>query len=120
MRYLLDTNVLIDYSKNRKGIVSSIMSLIENGDELGVCAVNITEFYSGIPREQYDVWDEFFESLSYWEISPAAAKKAGQDRFNFSKKGKILSTTDALIASIARDNQAVIITNKIKDFPMKD
>lgn len=120
MRYLLDTTTLIDYSKKDNLVISSLISLIENGDELGICAVNITEFYSGLSHDTYAIWDDFFATLYYWNISPLAAKRAGQYRYEFARKGKILSTTDTLIAAVARENDAIIITNNIKDFPMKD
>ena len=47
-RYLLDTDALISYSKGRQPAVSRITQLIDQGDELGVCAVNVAEFFAGL------------------------------------------------------------------------
>jgi len=98
-RYLLDTTALIDFSKGREPARSRILKMIQEGDELGVCAVNIAEFYAGIPANQRAVWDEFTGSLQYWQ-------------------GKILSTTDTLMAAVALDHQAILVTNNVKDYPM--
>lgn len=119
-RYLLDTTALIDFSKGREPTCSRLLALIAAGDELGVCAINIAEFYSGIPIDKRDVWNEFINSLSYWDITREAAIHAGCDRYDFARKGQTLATTDALIAAVARDRQATLMTNNVKDYPMSD
>jgi tRNA(fMet)-specific endonuclease VapC len=116
----LDTTALIDFSKGREPARSRLLKMIQEGDELGVCAVNIAEFYAGIPADKRQVWDDFTNSLQYWEITLQAARQAGQFRYDFAKKGKILSTTDTLVAAVALDYQAVVITNNVKDYPMEE
>ena len=120
MPYLIDTSTLIDFSKGITSVVHALTKLLKEGEEVGVCPINITEFYSGISPKEYDVWDDFFEPLTYWEISRSAAKKAGEYRYEFARKGKKLSTADTLIAAVARQYHATIITTDIKDYPMKD
>ena len=117
-RYLLDTTALIDFSKGREPARSRILKMIQEGDELGVCAVNIAEFYAGIPANQRAVWDEFTGSLQYWDTTIEAARQAGQFRYHFARQGKILSTTDTLMAAVALDHQAILVTNNVKDYPM--
>ena len=119
-RYLLDTTALIDFSKGREPTCSRLLELIEAGDDLGVCAVNIAEFYSGIPVDKRTVWNEFISSLSYWNVTREAAAHAGRDRYDFARNGQTLSTTDAIIAAVARDHQATLMTNNVKDYPMAD
>ena len=119
-RFLLDTTALIDFSKGREPAFSKIAQMISLGNELGVCAVNIAEFYSGIPQDKYPVWNEFFASLRYWEITRTAAQLAGQYRHEFAQNGKAISTTDTLIAAVARENDATIVTDNVKDYPMED
>lgn len=118
-RYLLDTTALIDFSKDREPARSTLLSMIEQGDDVGVCAINIAEFYTGIPPEKRRVWNEFITSLSYWEISREAAIQAGQDRYHFARQGISISTTDALVAAVAREKAATLVTNNIKDYPME-
>jgi predicted nucleic acid-binding protein len=118
-RYLLDTTALIDFSKGREPARSRILQMIEAGDELGVSPVNIAEFFAGVPPSQRTVWGEFMDSLHYYEISSEAARQAGIFRHDFARKGATLSTMDALIAAVAQERQAAIVTNNVKDYPME-
>jgi tRNA(fMet)-specific endonuclease VapC len=119
-RYLLDTSALIDFSKDREPARTRILAMIDQGDEVGVCAINVAEFYAGLPPEARSVWDEFFAALTYWPISRQAAMQAGQYRYAFARRGQTLTTTDALVAAVAQEHDAVVVTNNAKDYPMAD
>jgi tRNA(fMet)-specific endonuclease VapC len=119
-RYLLDTTALIDFSKGREPAFSLIGRFFQNGDEVGVSPVNVTEFYSGLAPSAWDVWDEFFEPLQLWPISLEAAKKAGRFRYDFARQGISLSTTDTLVAAVALEQRAIIVTSNVKDYPMDE
>jgi hypothetical protein len=117
-RYLLDTTALIDFSKGREPARSRILQMIEQGDDLGVCCINIAEFYAGLPPELRRRWNEFFDALMYWDITRDIAEQAGAWRHDFARQGVQLSTADVLIAAAAHANRSIIITNNGKDFPM--
>lgn len=119
-RYLLDTSVLIDFSRRYDPVYSKLLALINDGNEFGVCAIQFTEFYAGVAPEHPRVWDEFMASLAYWPIERSAAMHAAQYRYEFARRGRTMSTTDALIAAVAWERVAVLITDNIKDFPMSD
>ena len=93
--------MLIDFSKGREPACSRLLEMIEAGDDLGVCPINIAEFYAGVPREQRALWDEFLSSLCYWEIGLESARQAGCFRYDFARKGIVISTADSLVASVA-------------------
>jgi len=118
-RYLLDTDTLIDFSRGWEPTPSRVLQLIEAGDVLGMCAINVTEFYSGVPEENRIIWDDFFASLTYWEISRRAATRAGRARFIAARKGHALATADAIIAAVARENKATILTSNVKDYTIQ-
>ncbi|MBI3961776.1 MAG: type II toxin-antitoxin system VapC family toxin [Deinococcus sp.] len=117
-RYLLDTTALIDFSKGREPARSRVMQMIEDGHELAVCAVNVAEFYAGLSPAQRPGWDEFVGALQYWEITWEAARQAGIYRHDFARKGVALSTADTLVAAVAEEQRAVIVTNNVKDYPI--
>jgi tRNA(fMet)-specific endonuclease VapC len=119
-RYLLDTTALIDFSKNREPARSRILRMISAGDDIGVCAINAAEFYTGVPPAQRPLWDEFFASLGFWEIGRDTARQAGVYRYDFARRGIILSTTDAMVAAVAKERGAVLVTNNLKDYPMSE
>jgi predicted nucleic acid-binding protein len=119
-RYLLDTTVLIDFSKGREPSRSTIPSMIEQGDELGVCAVNVAEFYSGLLPGSDPDSDAFISALGFWEITRESAVRAGSDRFDHSRRGTHLSVADALIAATARGHDAVLLTGNPRHSPQTD
>lgn len=117
-RYLLDTDILISFSKNYDPILPFIQKLIDSTDEIGVCPINVAEFYAGIPPRQHPLWNTFFASLLYWPITQKIAQQAGMWRYEFARKGKILTTADTLIAAVAKEQNAILITGNAKDYPM--
>lgn len=63
-------------------------------------------------------WNEFFEVLTYWNISLVAAQNAGILRREYARQGRILTITDALLAAVAIETGVELITENPKDFPM--
>lgn len=120
-RYLLDTSTLIDYSKGVTPTRTRVLGGLAAGDEMGVCAVVVAEFEAGLYATDRPAWERFLsDSLYYWPISLAAAQAAGVARFTFARRGIALSTTDTLIAAVAREQGAIIVTENSKDFPQPD
>jgi predicted nucleic acid-binding protein len=116
--YLLDTDTLIDYSKGREPVCSRIQEMITAGETLGVCAINVAEFFSGLPDPHRPVWNEFFASLIYWDIIEQSARIAGVYRYELSRTGHTLTATDALIAAVALQEHATLLTSNIKHYPI--
>ena len=119
-RYLLDTTALIDFSKGREPALSLVRRFIENGEEVGDSPINVAEFYSGLAPTQWDVLDEFFEPLILWPISLDAARTAGRFRYDSAREGVSLSTTDTLVAAVALEHRATLVTSNVKDYPMDE
>jgi len=59
-------------------------------------------------------------ALSYRHISFEAAVRAGRYRKAVAETGRTLAVTDSLLAALAHDKDAVLLTSNIKDYPMKD
>ncbi|MBV9452512.1 MAG: type II toxin-antitoxin system VapC family toxin [Rubrobacter sp.] len=116
----MDTTALIDFSKRREPAFSLVHRFLQNGEDVGVSPVNVAEFYAGLAPSQHAVWDEFFEPLLLWPISLAAAKQAGRFGYTFARRGVLLSTTDRLVAAVAREQRATIVTSNVKDYPMDE
>lgn len=119
-RYLLDTTALIDFSKGREPASSRMLKMIDSGDEIGVCAVVVAEFYAGLSPEQRVRWEEFIDALRFWGEGRDEAKQAGIWRYEFDRQGRPLSTTDLLVAAVAKQHEAVVVTNNVKDYPMEE
>ncbi len=118
--YLIDTDVLIDYSKRQDFAVSWIHQAVDQGADLGICAINLTEFMAGIAPADRPYWYEVLSTFSFWEISPEAARRAGYYRYDFERHGQSLTTTDTLIAAVAIAEGLTLVTKNRKHFPMPE
>jgi predicted nucleic acid-binding protein len=120
MKHLLDADTLIDYIVDRGNARPRITIMIDQGDEVAVCAITVAEVYSGLSDKRRDIWESWIMALSYWHIGFDVAAQAGTYRKAASEAGRTLSTTDSLLAALARDKGATLLTSNIKDYPMKD
>lgn len=119
-RYLLDTSVLVDFSRSVRPVQERLYGLANEGHVLAVCGINITEFYSGIPRGAKPAIDTFIDSLTYWEITRETFFTAGAYRYAFARQGITLASPDTIIAAVALSQRAVVLTDNIRHFPMAD
>ena len=54
----------------------------------------------------------------YWEVSQSAARMAGIFRNEFGRQGTSITTTDALVAAVAQEQNATVVTSNVSDYPM--
>lgn len=119
-RFLLDTTALIAHLRGEESITRSLLQALTEGHTVGTCCVNVAEVERGIrPRERKAV-STLLERLDYLDTSREAAIRAGQYQSTFAKRGVTIRTPDALIAGTARAHGAVLVTNNLEDFPMRD
>ena len=87
-RYLLDTSVLVDYSRGLAPVTFQVQDWIRSGDEVGICAIQVAEYFAG-ERHTFDlplaasgsaiqeaVWKEltyvpFGETITYGQLADA-------------------------------------------------
>ena len=118
-RYLLDTSVLIDVSKDVEPISSIVRSWLAGPDEVGACGVVVAEFFAGIDPNDHAFWIVFFDRLEHWDVTRSIAIQAGMIRYRHLRMGISLSTPDTLIAAVAIGVGATLVTRNVKDFPME-
>jgi predicted nucleic acid-binding protein len=117
-RYLLDTTALIDFSKGWEPACTHIRAWIAGTDEVGICPIGIAEFYTGLRPADRRAWATFLGALQYWGISREAARQAGAWRYDFARQVIALSTTDTLLAAVAVEQGAMLVTSNVRHFPM--
>jgi predicted nucleic acid-binding protein len=120
MKYLLDADTLIDYILDRGNARPRITAMIEQGDVVAVCAITVAEVYSGLSDKRRGIWENWITALSYWHINIDVGMRAGTYRKTASEPGRTIPVTDALLAALAYENDATLLTSNIKDYPMKD
>ena len=118
--YLLDTNVIIDILNDKNGRRALLLDLLNQGHVLACCPINVSEVYSGLRPREETVTEEFLQSLQYFDITWAIARRAGLLKRDYSQKGKTLTISDATIAAVALQHKVTLITANVRDFPMKE
>ncbi len=64
--------------------------------------------------------EKLIRSLALLPLTFAVARLAGLLKRDYSKKGRALSLADTTIAAAAIHNGCTLITDNVKDFPMKE
>lgn len=118
--FLLDTNIIIDAINQQGGRDSSLLYLAEQGHTLACCPINIAEVYAGLRPKEERQTTILLSSLELYPITFPVAELAGRLKRNYSHKGKTLSIPDTIVAAVAIYNQLTLITDNVKDFPMKE
>lgn len=115
MTILLDTCILIDYSKNHPDAVKYLDKL---QSPPAVSALTVTGILTGVRNKREK--ELFLALFNLWLVFPVTygiAELAGYYRQAYFKSHHI-GVVDAIIAATAEKNNAQIITFNIKDFPM--
>ena len=120
MKYLLDTDTLIDDLEDRDKTRGQVTAMIEAGDEIAWCSITVAELCSGLNEQRRIKWEKWLMALPYWIISCMAARQAGIDRKAASNRGHTLSVSDSFIAAVAREKGATVLTSNIKDYPLEN
>ena len=118
--YLLDTSVIIDLLRNRRGRAGLLRELLLQGHLLACCAVNVAEIYAGVRLEEQARTEEFLGSLRYAEITREIARAAGLLRRNYARRGITLTLPDTMIAAVAISGGMPLLTDNARHFPMKE
>ena len=114
-RLLLDTDVLIDYLRNRPEAVKYLES--QTGALL-VSVGTVAELYSGVREgQERSRLDEFLQGLEVAPIDLPIAVRGGLYHRDYGKSHGT-GFVDALIAATAERQQATLVTLNRKHYPM--
>jgi predicted nucleic acid-binding protein len=112
--------VLIGHLRGDAAITGLLLDLLSAQHSLGTTCVNVAEVERGIrPREQRAA-NAWLNRLSFVETTREAAVGAGRHQAEFERRGRTLHTADALVAGTARAHGAILLTDNVRDFPMRD
>ena len=119
MKFLLDTDVIIQCLRGIKREGERIKQMLKNADEVFFTPISSAEIYAGIRSGEERIVADFFDTLKPVEIGRATGEKAGEYLRMYGKSHS-LEIADALIAAVAFITQAKLYTLNKKHYPMKD
>ena len=117
-RYLLDADAVIDFLNGVTATAELLDTLYRQGDSLCTCTVVITEVYAGLLPSEREPVDRLLRSFRFLNSTSTAARQAGVWRYDFRRRGLQLATTDCLIAAIAHEHRATLVTGNVDHVPM--
>ncbi|MEO6326551.1 MAG: type II toxin-antitoxin system VapC family toxin [Thermoanaerobaculia bacterium] len=118
--YLADTSVLIDVLRGVPDRVERLKALVEAGHILACSAITVAELFAGMRQRERTVTVGLLDSLEHFDVTRPIAEKAGLLRREWATKGRTFSLPDLLIAATAISHGLILITDNVKDFPMKE
>jgi len=116
VRYLLDSTLLIDHANRDEPAAKLLERLYSDGHELFTCDVVTCETLSRGDASHLRYLRALLDALEYVATSPGAARRAAEARHARRLAGGKLGLGDALIAGVAADLGATIITRNRPDF----
>jgi predicted nucleic acid-binding protein len=116
VRYLLDSTLLFDLANGDAGAAEVLGRLFGDGHDLYTCDVVTAETLSRGEPDQLRHLTVLLDALDYVATSPTAARWAASSRRERHLAGGRRALADALIAGVAADLGATIVTRNRPDF----
>lgn len=115
MKYILDTNQIINYFHNIPKTVDTLTPLFREGSAISV--ITIAEYLRGAyqsenPKKNIKAFQEFLSAaqIGILPIDVSAATQYAKFQANFEKRGKRMPHFDLLIASTAVTHNLTLIS----------
>ena len=118
--YLLDTTVLIAHLRGDEAVTKLLLDLLADRHVLGTSCVSLAEVERGIRRPERNAAAALLARLRFLETTREAATRAGRYQAELERRGVSLHTADALVAGTAKAHGAILLTDNVRDFPMRD
>jgi predicted nucleic acid-binding protein len=117
---LLDTTVLIDVLRGRRGTVDRLSRAAGDNKTLWTCAINVEETVRGLRPSEAGAAKLLFEGLRIAPLGRGEGALAGEWRRVFAQRGSTLAQADCLVAAAAVGVGATLATGNPRDFPMDE
>ena len=120
--YIIDTDFIINYFKNKKRNVELLTKALSEPDaKVFITSLTVYELiggahYSNNFEKNYSLYKELRNSVDVLELDEESAKISGKIYAQLKKKGNNIGDTDILIASICIKNQCTLLTENINHF----
>jgi len=118
-KYLIDSDMLIYFLKGKKEIIEKISQIPI--DNLYISRINYTELtygaYNSTRIEQnLKIIEPFLDNFKILEFTKDSSLIFAKEKARLKKSGNIIADMDLMIASIAIENDCILISNNIKHF----
>lgn len=119
MKYLFDTDWIIDGLKGQQDAVGLLRSLGRGGAAVSV--ISLAELYEGAfatadPVREFTRARRFLSGFKVLDITRPVAEHFAQQRASLRRQGRLITDFDLLIAATALTHNLTIVTRNIHHF----
>lgn len=123
MRYLLDTDWIIDHLIGREEVTLKLKEFAKDG--IATSIISIAELYEGIHgsrdyEKSLKALEDFIEGISIINLDIEICNIFGRERNKLRKLGRIIGDFDLLIASICLRHKLILLTRNKDHFERID
>jgi tRNA(fMet)-specific endonuclease VapC len=122
MKYLIDTDWVINHLKGETSVVKKLEEFVPEG--MAISVVSLAELYEGVyyskdPIKSQKLLDEFLApDLRVLNIDQEICKVFGKERGRLRKQKKMISDFDLLIASTCLYYDLILLSNNRRHYEM--
>ena len=118
MKFLLDTNICSAHMRRPAQLAHRFIQYL---DQLAVSTIVLGELYAGAYKHPasgrlLELIDELLEEVHVLEFDAECAVEFGRLRGDSLRSGRLISTVDLMIASVAIVHDLTLVTHNTKDF----
>jgi tRNA(fMet)-specific endonuclease VapC len=120
-RTIIDTDILIDFLRNKKDAVAFITQLEEKKTILSTTAVNVFELYYGAHKSKQSAQTlqatkKLLDRLVLFPLTPRSAQRAGFIYAELESEGQPIGLRDTFIAAIDLTRKCSVVTRNTGNF----
>jgi tRNA(fMet)-specific endonuclease VapC len=119
LRYLIDTDWVIDHMNQIERVVNRLKELRPQG--LAISIISLAELFEGVhysrhPEQSQQALEAFLEDVSVLGIDEEICKLFGRERGRLRKQGALIGDFDLLIAATGLHYGLTVLTNNRQHF----
>ena len=119
MKYLVDTDWVVDYLAGKSQAISLLSSAWQDG--IAISLITLGEIYEGIyygrdPERSEAVFRQFLRSVDVLSLNRSIMQRFGRVRGDLRRRGELIGDPDILIAATALYYDLTLLTRNRKHF----
>lgn len=118
-KYLLDSDVIIEWLRRDERVVAWLDARVVAGDFLACTPVSVAEIYAGLRHREEFFVAQILQVLHCVDLNERIGHKAGHYRQAFGASHGV-EIADALIAGAAHIHGLTLCTRNLRHYPMRD
>ncbi len=119
MRYLIDTDWVINHLRGSERVTAKLEELAASG--LALSIVSVAELYEGVhrsvsPNKTESSLNQFLTAVTVLGLNKPICRLFGQERARLRKEGQLIGDFDLLIASTCLHHNLILLTDNVREF----